>query len=198
MTQSIDFYFDIGSPYSYLAATQIPGLAKRTGASVRWRPFLLGGVFRETGNNMPASVPAKARWMLSDMKLWSAHYGVPFQMSSHFPLNTLPTQRALLAAEQIHGHDEMVSLAMSLYQAYWVNNQDVSQPEAIHQSATACGLDADAILAGCADPIIKKALIDTTAEAVARGAFGAPAFFVGDQLFWGQDRIPLIESFLRE
>ena len=197
MTQTIDFFFDIGSPYSYLAATQIPGLSERTGASVRWRPFLLGGVFRETGNNMPASVPAKARWMLSDMKLWSAHYDVPFQMSTHSPLNTLQTQRALIATENIHDHDKMVSLTMALYQAYWVNNVAVSEPDAIRQCATTCALDAEAILAGCADPTVKKTLIEVTAEAVKRGAFGAPAFFVGEQLFWGQDRIPLIESFLR-
>jgi len=197
MTQTIEFFFDIGSPYSYLAATQVSGLAERTGATVRWRPFLLGGVFRESGNTMPARVPAKAQWMLSDMKLWSAYYGVPFQMSSHFPLNTLQTQRALIATENIHDHDALVALTMALYQAYWVNNEDVSQPEVISQCATACGLNAEAIIAGCADPLVKKALIDVTAEAVARGAFGAPAFYVGDQLFWGQDRLPLIESFLQ-
>jgi 2-hydroxychromene-2-carboxylate isomerase len=197
MSQPIEFFFDIGSPYSYLAATQIQGVSERTGVSVQWRPFLLGGVFRDSGNQMPASVPAKARWMLTDMTLWSAHYGVPFRMSSHFPLNTLRTQRALISAEKNVGHDAMVKLAQRLFSAYWADDVDVSQEEAVAACANDCGLNGSAIVEGASDPAVKQALIDVTAEAVQRGAFGAPSLFVGDTLFWGQDRLPLIESHLK-
>ena len=196
MSPTIEFFFDIGSPYSYLAATQIQGVGERTGATIQWRPFLLGGVFRDSGNQMPASVPAKARWMLTDMKLWSAHYGVPFQMSTHFPLNTLRTQPALIATEQRNGHDAMVKLAQRLFSAYWANDVDVSKEEAIASCANDCGMDGDAIVAGASDPSVKQRLIDVTGEAVERGAFGAPSCFVGDTLFWGQDRLGLIESYL--
>src|SRR5262245_47658832 len=117
-TRHIDFYFDIASPYSYLAATQLDALAARTGATVRWRPFLLGGVFKATGNHMPASIAAKARWMFDDLKRWAAHYGVPFQMTSHFPLNTLRTQRALAAAA-LADPESVRPLALALYRAAW-------------------------------------------------------------------------------
>src|SRR5689334_12190987 len=98
--REIELFFDIGSSYSYLAATQMAGLAERTRVPVRWRPFLLGAVFKATTNEMPARVPAKARWMLEDMKRWAEHYGIPFAFPSRFPLLTLRTQRALAAIER--------------------------------------------------------------------------------------------------
>ena len=91
--REIEFFFDIGSSYSYLAATQMDGVAERTAVPVRWRPFLLGGVFKATGNDMPARLPAKAKWMLHDMTLWAHHYGIPFRMPSRFPLITLRSRK---------------------------------------------------------------------------------------------------------
>lgn len=191
----IEFFFDIGSSYSYLAATQMEGVAKRTGVPVRWRPFLLGAVFKATGNDMPAKLPAKARWMLSDMALWAKHYGIVFRMPSRFPLITLRAQRALCAAERL-SPDAVPAFARSLFGAYWAEDQDPTTDAAITAGAQAAGLDAATILASIDTQETKDLLRATTEEAVKRGAFGAPAMFVGDQLFWGNDRIPLLEQYV--
>src|SRR5262245_42568223 len=119
MAKRVEFFFDIGSPYSYLAATQMDGLAKQTGAEVRWRPFLLGGVFKSAGNTMPAAVPNKGRYMLHDLVRWARHYDVPFKMSTRFPQNSLRAMRACTyAAEQGRSRE----LALALFRAYWVED----------------------------------------------------------------------------
>lgn len=189
MAREIEFFFDIGSSYSYLASTQMAGVAARTKTPVRWRPFLLGAVFKATGNDLPIRIPLKAKWMLSDMHAWASHYGLPFKMPSRFPLITLRTQRFLAAVERTQP-DRIAEVALALYRAYWEQDQDITT---------------DAVLAA-AGPGVDLALIDaqetkdhlraTTDEAVRRGAFGAPAMFVGDALFWGNDRIPLLEAHL--
>lgn len=193
--REIELFFDIGSSYSYLAATQMEALAARTGVPVRWRPFLLGGVFKATGNDMPARLPAKAKWMLQDMALWARDYDVPFRMPSRFPLITLRTQRALAAAERLTGA-ALPAFALALFRGYWCDDQDITTDPVISAAARAAGLDADAIIAAIDAPETKDLLRATTEEAVRRGAFGAPAMFVGDALFWGNDRIPLLERYL--
>jgi 2-hydroxychromene-2-carboxylate isomerase len=193
--REIEFFFDIGSSYSYLAATQMAGVAERTRVPVRWRPFLLGGVFKATGNDMPARLPAKAKWMLHDMTLWAHHYGIPFRMPSRFPLLTLRTQRALAAAERL-APAALPVFARALFNAYWADDQDVTTDPVISAAARSANLDADAIVAAIDAPETKEQLRATTDEAVRRGAFGAPAMFVGDALFWGNDRIPLLERYV--
>jgi len=195
--KTVELFFDIGSPYSYLAATQIEAVAAGTGARVRWRPFLLGAVFKATGNEMPARVAAKARWMLDDLARWAARYGVPFKMASRFPLNTLRTERALTAAARLNGEEAIGPFALTLFRGYWVEDKDVSSDEEIRAAAKAVGLDPDAVVAAIDSPEIKDALRATTDEAVRRGAFGAPTIFVGDAMFWGNDRLDLVEDELR-
>jgi 2-hydroxychromene-2-carboxylate isomerase len=197
-TREADFFFDVGSPYSYLAATQVPGLRERTGAVVRWRPFLLGGAFQLTGNEMPARVAAKARYMLADLHRWAEQYGVPFRMSSHFPVNTLSAQRTLLAADELHGQEAVEKLAMELFEAMWVDDEDVSSGDCIAFRVNRCGLDAQKLAARIGEDELKQRLKDVTAEAVERGAFGAPTFFVGDAMFWGNDRLHMVEEHLKK
>ena len=194
--REIEFFFDIGSSYSYLAATQMEGLTSRTGVPVRWRPFLLGAVFKATGNDMPARLPAKAKWMMHDMTLWAHHYNIPFRMPSRFPLITLRTQRALTAADRIAGAAALPAFALALFRAYWTEDQDITTDPVIAAAARSANLDADAIVAAIDAPETKDALRATTDEAVKRGAFGAPALFVGDALFWGNDRLPLLEHYV--
>ncbi|MCL4226392.1 MAG: 2-hydroxychromene-2-carboxylate isomerase [Myxococcales bacterium] len=192
----IELFFDVGSSYSYLAATQAEGLAARTGLPVRFRPFLLGGVFKATGNDMPARIPAKARWMMGDMALWSQHYGVPFRVPSRFPMNTLRAQRALAGVERAHGPAAVPAFALALFRAYWAEDQDISADPVIAGAAGAAGLAGAAVVAAIDQPETKDQLRATTDEAVRRGAFGAPALFVGDTLFWGNDRLPLLEAYV--
>ena len=194
--RNIDFFFDIGSPYSYLAATQVEALEGRTGAKVCWRPLLLGALFKSVGNEMPARVPSKARYMIEDLARWAQFYAVPFRMSSHFPVNSLKPQRALTAAAGRYGDAAVGPLALALYQAYWVDDRDPSTPEVLLEAAASVGQDGAALLTDCDLQETKDALRSSTEEAVQRGAFGAPTFFVGEAMFWGNDRIALLEAYL--
>jgi 2-hydroxychromene-2-carboxylate isomerase len=192
----IELFFDVGSSYSYLAATQMEKVTARSGVPVRWRPFLLGAVFKATGNDLPIRVPTKARWMIHDMTLWAHHYGIPFRVPSRFPLITLRTQRALAGVERSAQAAALPAFALALYRAYWAEDQDVTTDAVIGAAATSAGLDAATVLAAIDAQETKDLLRATTDEAVKRGAFGAPAMFVGDALFWGNDRIPLLEQYL--
>jgi len=192
----IELFFDIGSSYSYLAATQMEKLTARTGVAVQWRPFLLGAVFKATGNDLPIRVPHKARWMIHDMTLWAHHYGIPFRVPSRFPLITLRTQRALAGVERSGNAAAIAPFALALFHAYWGEDQDVTSDAVIGACATSAGLDAATVIAAIDAQETKDQLRATTDEAVRRGAFGAPAMFVGDALFWGNDRIPLLEQYL--
>ena len=190
---SVEFFFDIGSPYTYLASTQVEDVARRLGVSLRWRPFLLGGVFKASGNDMPARVAAKGVYMYKDLNRFATLYGVPFKFSSRFPLNTLRTQRSL-SFVSLNNEAAVPTFSAELYRSYWVDDQDVSTDESIAKAATAAGLDAKSVVAGIDDARAKDKLRADTDEAVKRGAFGAPTFFVGDEMFFGNDRIVLLEA----
>jgi 2-hydroxychromene-2-carboxylate isomerase len=190
----VEFFYDFSSPYSYLASTQMEGLEKRTGAAVIWRPFALGFVFKETGNAMTASIPAKGKYMIADLKRWAEFYGIPLQWPSVFPLKSTPALRAALAAEEL---GKLRELSRAFFHTYWVENQDPTQPEKIKELAGKLGLPAEKILARAEEQEIKDKLRANTAEAIQRGAFGAPTFFVGEEMFWGNDRIEMLERYLR-
>jgi 2-hydroxychromene-2-carboxylate isomerase len=187
----VDFFFDLSSPYSYLAASQMKGLAARTGATVAWRPMVLGAVFKSVGNEMPARVPLKARWMAQDLSRWAEHYGVPFVMSSHFPANTIKAMRLILVDEP-----RGAEVALAGFSAMWAEDRDITDEAELRRIAERGGLDPTAALRAIEQPAIKDQLRANTDEAVARGAFGAPTFLVGEQLFWGNDRLLFVERAL--
>ena len=195
MSREIELFFDIGSAYSYLAATQLAGVAERTQTPVRWQPFLLGAVFKATGNHTPATIPAKARWMIGDLGRWAAHYGIPMKMPSRFPLNTLRVQRFLVGIERADV-SKVATAALSLFTAYWAEDLDPNADGVLSKAAVAAGLDPVVTIAATEVQETKDQLRATTDEAIARGAFGAPSLFVGDVLFWGNDRLPLLEKHL--
>lgn len=192
MPGTVDFFFDLTSPYSYLAATQLPGLAARTGATVRWRPMVLAAVFQGTGNRMPAETPAKAQYMLKDLARYAADYGVPFVLNHKWPLNTISTMRLVLVGER-HGKAEQV--AMAAFRRMWADDLDITTPDQLAAIAADAGLP-DGAVAAITDQAIKDALRANTDEALARGVFGAPALLVGDALFWGNDRLQFVEAAL--
>jgi 2-hydroxychromene-2-carboxylate isomerase len=184
---SIEFFFDVGSPYSYFAATRIDAIGHRVGLPVRWRPFLLGGVFRSVGNSPPAMLPARAPYLLQDLQRWSSHYSEPFAFPSSFPMNSLLAMRVLTAVPEA----ERPEASMALFRAYWVDNQDLTRPEVIAR------LVGEAPVLAAVDPDIKLQLRTTTDEAVGRGAFGAPTVFVGEEMFFGNDRLIFVEAHAR-
>lgn len=199
MTRSLEFYFDFGSPTTYLAYTQLPALAERTGAEIIWKPALLGGIFKETGNQSPATNPAKGAWMGSDIRRFAKRYDVPFKMNPHFPINTLYLMRGALVAQR-DGYFDLYTEA--IFNAMWIDGKDMGDPaiveQVVEQVLSAAGIDGQALFAAIQEPEIKQALIDQTAEAVERGLFGMPAIFVGDELFFGQDRLDFVEEALRD
>ena len=194
MARTLEFYFDYGSPYSYLADTQVEAIAQRSGATLERKPMLLGGVFKATGNHSPAELPAKSKWSAFDMPMWARHYGVPFNRNPHFPVNTLALMRGAAAA-QIDGFLERYHPA--IYKAMWVDGVNLNDIGEVAKVLTAAGLDASKIGNRIQDQDVKDRLKATTDEAVARGVFGAPTSFVGDMMFFGNDRLPFVEMALK-
>ncbi|MGQ0584532.1 MAG: 2-hydroxychromene-2-carboxylate isomerase [Reyranella sp.] len=194
MTRTLEFYYDYGSPYSYLADTQVEAIAKRAGAALVRKPMLLGGVFKATGNASPMTVEQKSKWSAFDMPLWARHYGVPFQRNPFFPVNTLALMRGAAAA-QIDGLFERYHPA--IYKAMWVDGRNLNDMAEVAAVLTAADLDARKFGNRIQDQDVKDRLKATTDEAVARGVFGAPTSFVGDTMFFGNDRLPFVEMALK-
>jgi 2-hydroxychromene-2-carboxylate isomerase len=195
MTKSVEYFFDFGSPTSYLAWTQLPKIAAETGAEIVWRPMLLGGVFKATGNASPVTVPAKGRWMNADIARWARRYGVPFRFNPHFPVNTLTLMRGAAGLQMRQPADFMRYVDL-IHRAMWESPVNLGDPAVLAETLTAAGFDAEAFTALVADPEVKARLAANTDEAVARGAFGAPTFFVGEAMFFGQDRLDFVREAL--
>jgi 2-hydroxychromene-2-carboxylate isomerase len=191
----LEFFFDYGSPFSYVADTQLAALRERTGAELRYRPMLLGGVFKATGNRSPAEEPVapKRAYGGRDLQRWVAHYGVPFRPNPHFPINTLRLMRRCVGAQR---EGVFESFHSAVFPAFWSEGLDLGDDAVVARVLEAAGLDAERLAELAQDPDVKAELRATTEEAVARGVFGAPSFFVGDELYFGNDRLILVEKAL--
>ncbi|MFJ4345269.1 2-hydroxychromene-2-carboxylate isomerase [Pseudomonas sp. NPDC089401] len=195
MSKTVEFYFDLGSPASYLAWTQLPALCARHGANLVYRPMLLGGVFQATGNASPAMIPAKGRYMSIDLGRFAARYGVPFGLPPGFPINTLHLMRGLMGV-QMRSPERFEALLAALFNGLWAQRRNLGEPERLHQTLHQAGFDPEALQALAADGEVKAELKRVTEEAVARGVFGAPTCFVGAEMFFGQDRLDFVEAAL--
>ena len=193
--KNFDFYFDFGSPAAYLAYTQLPKICEATGAQVQLQPMLLGGVFQATGNASPAAVPAKGRYVFVDFKRFANTYGVALNHNPNFPIITTTLMR-MATALQMHTDPKFNAFLQTVFQAIWVDAQNMNDPAIVGQVLTAAGFDATALLAQANDQATKDQLKTVTMGAVERGVFGAPTFFVGDEMFWGQDRIEQVKKAL--
>lgn len=189
MGKPIEFFFDVVSPASYLAFTQLPKLAAKTGSDIRLRPFFLPGLFKAAGSSSPITVPAKGKWLMADLARFARRYGVPFRPNQRFPLNSVTMMRAILA---LAGRPEQERLTAGFFDAMWVSNRDVADIAVLTRIAGDAGVPAAELTAAIADPAVKQGLIDATNEAHARGAFGAPTFFVNGEMHWGQDRLDFV------
>jgi len=191
----VEYFFDVGSPTSYLAWTRLPQIAAETGATIAWRPLLLGGVFKATGNASPVTVPAKGRWMNDDIRRCADRYGVPFRFNPHFPINTLTLMRGATGM-QMRWPDDFARYLELVERAMWVEQKNLGDPAVLAATLAEAGFDAAEFMALVGDPEVKARLIATTDEAVARGVFGAPTFFVGATMFFGQDRLDFVREAL--
>jgi 2-hydroxychromene-2-carboxylate isomerase len=194
MARRLEYFFDYVSPYSYLADSQVPALVHRTGAELVHRPFLLGGVMKSAGNSPPATVAAKARYMPADIARWLRRYGLAFEFNPHFPVNTVKAMRGALAALE---QGVFPAYHAALFRAMWREKQDLGDEAVLRAVIEGAGLDAGAILARAGEDAVKERLRANTDEAVARGSFGAPTFFVGDEMFFGNDRLDFVEEALK-
>lgn len=197
--REVHFWYDFSSPFAYLGATQIERVAQDAGATLRWRPMLLGAVFKQVGQvdvPLSAMVDAKRKYIGRELDYWSSYWQVPFRFTSRFPMRTVTALRlALLAGDKIG------PLSHHLFRALWVDDRDLNDEGLLRAILTEHGFDASEMLARTQEPATKQLLIDNTSEAVAAGAFGAPTCIVygrGEpQLYWGQDRLSLVGDALR-
>ena len=188
----VEFYFDLGSPYSYLATSQISIFEKKNNVDVIWRPILLGGLFKSVENKSPFYVePAnKKRYLLGDLKAWASMYEIPFTLPSQLPPNTLIAMRgALVAAKQ----GLLQEYAKRMFHAYFVSDLNISDASVISDIVKVVGMDVTEFSLAVDSADIKKELLDATKEAADRGAFGVPTFFYGNQMFFGNDRLNVLE-----
>ena len=195
MSKSVEFYFDFGSPTSYLAYTQLPKICAETGAELVYRPVLLGGVFQATGNASPIAVPAKGRYTLIDMTRFARRYGVPMKMNPHFPINTLTLMRAATGV-QLRQPERFEALLACVFKGMWVDALNLGDPAVLGPLLAEAGFDPQALLALTAEQEVKDALKANTEAAIKRGMFGAPTFFVGNEMFFGQDRLDFVREAL--
>jgi 2-hydroxychromene-2-carboxylate isomerase len=195
MTKTVDFYFDFGSPAAYLAYTQLPRLARDTGATVIMKPILLGGIFQASGNRPPASVPLKGSYLFRDMSRFARRYGVPLNMNPFFPIITTTLMRMDLGL-QLRNDPALKHFRDTVFQAIWVDERNLNDPVIVGAVLTEAGFDPAALLVMASEQTIKDELKAVTLAAVERGVFGAPTFFVGNEMFWGQDRLDFVHDAL--
>ncbi|CAI8762369.1 MULTISPECIES: 2-hydroxychromene-2-carboxylate isomerase [Pseudomonas] len=191
MSKTVEFLFDLGSPTTYLAYTQLPTICEQTDSQLIYIPILLGGVFKATGNASPATIPAKGRHMIQDLDRYARRYGVPLKFNPHFPINTLMLMRAVTGI-QLHHPERFVAFIDCLFNALWVDGRNLNDPATVAAVLSDNGFDPNEVLALTADETVKATLKDNTEKAVQRGVFGVPSMFVDDQLYFGQDRLDFV------
>ncbi len=193
MAEPIDFYFDFSSPYGYLMSEKIDALAAQYERKVRWHPILLGIIFKTTGSApLTLQGPLKAAYYTRDFARSARFLGVPFKPPSHFPL---PTQIAARAYYWLHGQDCALArqFAHAVYRALFIDDRDVSDPEAIFEISAKNGIDRSILEAAVQTPEIKARLKDEIDQAMARGVFGAPPVIIDGEPFFGAAPLPQIE-----
>lgn len=192
----VEFHFDFGSPNAYLSHRVIPEIEQRTGATFTYVPVLLGGVFKATNNVSPMQanqgILNKSEYGRLEMQRFITKHGLTqFRMNEHFPVNTVLIMRGALVAERDGFLSDYVE---TVYQSMWEKSMNMGDPAVVMSELKAAGLDADAVAEGVQDQAIKQKLIDNTSASVERGNFGSPTFFVGDEMFFGKDRLRDVEE----
>ena len=188
MSKKLEFFYDYVSTYSYLANSQIAKIK----ADVVYRPMFLGGVMKATGNSPPLTVKAKGKYLNKDVARWVDRYSIPFRMNPIFPQNTVNALRLALLAQR---EDCFDVVHQALFDAMWVHEKDLSDPGCLAEIGSGAGMSAST-LEDIGTDNIKDELRSNTDEAISRGAFGAPTFYVGDEMFFGNDRFEFIEEAL--
>jgi len=206
--RSVDFYFDFSSTNSYFAAFMLPEICARNDARLNWMPTHFAALFRGTGFDVMAMTARKAHYLWRDHARYAELTGLPFKRPRRFPIKTAAALRAVVAAghatdtdqkstdqdsrERAHG-----AISQAIMRAYWERDEDISNPAVIASIAASAGFDGAALIAASDSDSVRQELTAITDRAIARGVFGAPTFFVGDEMFWGKDRLDFVEHWLK-
>ena len=197
MAKNLEFLFDFGGPNSYLAHKSLPEICARTGAELVYVPILLGGLFKLTNNQAPmmryAETPAKRNYEMLEFGRFVKAHALPFKMNPRFPINSLYLMRGAVAAQQLGCFALYVDTVMA---AMWEDGRDMGEAKIVRQVLDSAGLNSAALLALADDPDVKAELMANTEAAAKRGAFGVPTFFVGEEMFWGKERLEQVEAAL--
>ena len=195
--KSVEFYFDLGSPYSYLAYYRLLQMAEQQEIQIVYKPILLGGVFKATGNRSPIEVPVKGVYSILDMQRWAEYYQIQMQMNPHFPMNTLTLMRILTGVQLLH-LEKFEQVLKLLFDAMFGTPQNLNEPTVLAEVLKPSGFSVEDIMSMVQSDVVKQKLITETEQAILRGIFGAPTFFVGDEMYWGQDRLHFVEQALNK
>jgi len=196
MTKKLDFIFDFASPNAYMASMVIPGILERTGATLNVIPCLLGGLFKATGNQAPftafGGIKGKMDYEMLESRRFVAKHGLTkFRMNPHFPINTLIIMRAFVAAGLEGVGERYMEVVLK---AMWEDGKNMGDAEVVAAVLTEAGLDAATLLERAQSHEVKSILMNNTQAAADRGAFGIPTFFVGDEIFFGKERLGQVEE----
>jgi 2-hydroxychromene-2-carboxylate isomerase len=197
-TPKLEFFYDYSSPWTYLAFSQVEELCRRAGAELEWRPILVGGIFNTVNPSVYESrerpVPAKARYMLKDIGDWAKLYGLKILFPpTIFPVNSVKALRGALVALE---RGRISAYSSEVFRSYWSDDLDISLDEVLRPIALRVGLDADEYFGKIGQPEYKERIRANTEECMRRGGFGSPTLFVGDDMFFGNDRLVLVERAL--
>ncbi len=195
MSGTIDFYFDFSSSYSYIGQHRLRGLAEKYGLRIRWKPIALGAIFKAMNHAPPTGDSVKGKYIWHDVERSAEQCNLPYHWPDPFPFNSITAARIFwcLADED---RQQAVDWALAVFHASYGEGRDCSNSDVLQGLAEKCGFDGQALLAASKEDAIKKKLQQVTAEATERGVFGAPTFFVGDEMYWGADRFEQIERSL--
>jgi 2-hydroxychromene-2-carboxylate isomerase len=198
MAKRLEFYFDCSSPWTYLAFTRVLDVIERTRADIIWRPVLVGGVFNAVNQDVyerrAKPDPRKSAYYTKDLEDWANYVGISIGQPSVFPVNSVRAMRGALVAQD---DGKLVPYARAVFEAYWGDLEDISQPDVLGRIVSSLGYDAPEFLRKIEEPTIKGRLKANTDELIARGGFGSPTMFVnGEDMYFGNDRLPLVESAL--
>jgi 2-hydroxychromene-2-carboxylate isomerase len=199
MSKRIEFFYDVSSPWTYLAFVNVQALAREEGAEIVWRPFLVGGVFNTVNPTMyrmrENPVPARDAWVKQDLQAWArlADLKINFPPAV-FPVNSVKALRGLLWAKE---QGKELELAAAFFELYWAEDRDISQDDVVAEAARRASLDPVSLAKAITEPGVKEQLKANTDEVIARGGFGSPTMFVNGEMFFGNDRLPLVREALR-
>jgi 2-hydroxychromene-2-carboxylate isomerase len=191
----LEFYFEFASPYAYFASLAVEDLCARHGLELVWRPVMLGAILKHTGAKPLLLDGIRGEYATMDVQRWAGRKGIPFNLPPSFPTNSLKATRGVL---HLRGSSAMAAYIHACFRAHWVEGRDLFDGDVMVGIVGGLDLDAEDFFAAINEPALKQQLIDETEAARLRGVFGAPTFFHGGEMVWGNDRMGLLEEIIVE